>query len=79
MKITEAVKLLRQHQGWRLGAEIEIIEPKVLTEVIDTILHLFEERYTKQNFLDAAKLGEVSMIDAKHIVSYLDEVKNSNK
>jgi hypothetical protein len=79
MKITEAVKLLRQHQGWRLGAEIEIIEPKVLTEVIDTILHLFEERYTKQEFLNAAEAGEVSMIDAKHIVSLLDEVREKNK
>ena len=76
MKITEAVKLLRHHQGWRLGDDVEMLEPKQVTEVIDTILHLFEERYTKQEFLDAAEAGEVSIIDAKHIVSYLDEVKN---
>jgi len=75
MKITEAVKLLEQHQGWRLGDDIEMLEPKQVTEVIDTILHLFEERYTKQEFLNAAEAGEVSMIDAKHIVSLLDEVK----
>ena len=30
--------------------------------------------YTKQQILKAAKLGEVSMIDARHIVSLLDEV-----
>jgi hypothetical protein len=79
MTITEAIKLLRHHQGCRLGDDIEMLEPKQVTEVIDTILHLFEERYTKQEFLDAAKLGEVSMIDAKHIVSYLDEVKNKKQ
>jgi hypothetical protein len=75
MKITEAIKLLRHHQGWRLGDDVEMLEPKQVTEVIDTILHLFEERYTKQEFLNAAEAGEVSMIDAKHIVSLLDEVK----
>ena len=79
MKITEAVKLLRHHQGWRTGEDIEMLEPKQVTEVIDTILMLFEERYTKQEFLNAAKLGEVSMIDAKHIVSLLDEVKQNKE
>jgi len=33
--------------------------------------------YTKQQILKAAKLGEVSMIDARHIVSLLDEVVES--
>ena len=32
------------------------------------------KKYTKEQFLAAAELGEVSMIDAKHICSYLDEV-----
>ncbi len=45
MKITEAVKLLKHHQGWRLGDDIEMLEPKQVTEVIDTILMLYEERY----------------------------------
>jgi hypothetical protein len=31
-------------------------------------------KYTKEQFLKAAELGEVSMIDAKHIISLLDEV-----
>ena len=30
--------------------------------------------YTKKQFLKAAEAGEVSMIDAEHIVSLLDEV-----
>ena len=37
------------------------------------------KKYTKIEFLKAAELGEVSMIDAKHIVSLLDEVKMTRK
>ena len=33
-----------------------------------------EKKYTADEFLKAAELGEVSMIDARHIVSLLDEV-----
>ena len=36
-------------------------------------------KYTKEEFLKAAELGEVSMIDAKYIVSLLDEVKMTRK
>jgi hypothetical protein len=32
-------------------------------------------KYTKEEILKAAEIGEVSMIDAKHIVSLLDEAK----
>ena len=34
------------------------------------------ERYTKAEYLKAAELGEVSMIDAEHVVSLLDEARN---
>ena len=34
------------------------------------------KKYTKQEFLKAAEIGEVSMIDAKHIVSLLDEARS---
>ena len=33
------------------------------------------KKYTKEEFLKAAELGEVSMIDAKHVVSLLDEAQ----
>ncbi len=36
-------------------------------------------KYTKAQILLAAKLGEVSMIDAKHIVSLLDAAVNKEK
>lgn len=32
--------------------------------------------YTKEEILKAAEIGEVSMIDAKHIVSLLDRAKS---
>lgn len=34
------------------------------------------KKYTKKEFLKAAEIGEVSMIDAKHIVSLLDKAKH---
>lgn len=33
-------------------------------------------KYTKKEFLKAAEIGEVSMIDAKHIISLLDEARH---
>lgn len=33
-------------------------------------------KYTKEEFLKAAEIGEVSMVDARHIVSLLDEARN---
>ena len=79
MTLQEALNILRHFQLWRLGEEITELHPKQITQVIDVILNKFEERYTKQEFLDAAEFGEVSMIDAKHVVSLLDEVRESNK
>jgi hypothetical protein len=79
MKLTEAINILRTHQQWRTGAEIEQLHPSQITESINVILALFEERYTKQEFFDAAEAAEVCMIDAKHIISYLDELKNKTK
>lgn len=33
------------------------------------------KKYTKEEFLKAAEIGEVSMIEAKHIISLLEEAK----
>ena len=38
MTYQEALNILRHHQLWRLGEEISMLEPKVITEAIDTIL-----------------------------------------
>jgi hypothetical protein len=79
MNLTKAINILRHYQLWRLGEEISMLEPKVLTQAINVILTNYNEMYTQQDFLNAAEVGQVSMIDAKYIVSLLDEVKNKNK
>jgi hypothetical protein len=80
MTLQEAMWVLKIYQEWRLGAkDLDMLEPKVITQAIDVILKKSKELYTKQEFLDAAKLGEVSMIDAKHIISLLDEIKIKSK
>lgn len=35
------------------------------------------KKYTKEEFLKAAEIGEVSMVNAKNIVSFLDEARHS--
>lgn len=35
-----------------------------------------KRKYTKQEILKAAEIGEVSMIDARHVVSLLDEARD---
>ncbi len=75
MTYQKAIKLLRHHQKWRLGSNIKMLEPKVITEAIDAILYYFEPKYTKDEILAAAEMGEVNMHDARHVVSLLNEVK----
>ena len=38
MNLTDAVNILEKHQKWRKGAEIEQIQPSVLSEAIDIII-----------------------------------------
>ncbi len=38
-----------------------------------------QKKYTKEEILKAAEIGEVSMIDARHIVSLLDEARAAIK
>lgn len=35
------------------------------------------KKYTKEEILRAAEIGEVSLIDAKHIISLLDEARDA--
>ena len=38
MKLTEALNILRHYQLWRLGEEISMLEPKVITEAINVVI-----------------------------------------
>ena len=43
MNIEEVIKALKHHQKWRRGAEIPMVQPKYLGEVIDAAIKLLEE------------------------------------
>lgn len=43
MEVQEALRLLEHHNKWRKGADIPMIQPKVLSEVIDTIVNEFKK------------------------------------
>ena len=43
MNIEEVIKALKHHQRWRKGAEIPMVQPKYLTEVIEEAIKLLEE------------------------------------
>ena len=48
MTIEQAVKILSDHQKWRLGDDtIGLTTPKELTEAINVILKKFEDDKTK--------------------------------
>ena len=40
----KAIKILYEHNIWRKGGEGEMITPALLSEAIDTIVDLFNER-----------------------------------
>lgn len=42
MEIQEAVKILKHHNKWRKGADIKMVDPKVLSEAIDTVIGEYE-------------------------------------
>lgn len=38
MTLSEAITILEHHQKWRLGADLEMVHPKILTQALDLIL-----------------------------------------
>jgi len=55
MKLKKAIKTLKKHQQWRLGADTKPTEPKELTEAIIIILKA-NELY--QKFLKSGEIGD---------------------
>jgi len=49
MRLKKAIKVLKKHQKWRLGAEIKPTDPKKLTEATNMVLYAIElqQRYIK--------------------------------
>ena len=44
MNIKEVIKALKHHQKWRKGADVEMLHPKVLTEVIEEAIKLLKSK-----------------------------------
>ena len=42
MTLQVALSILETHQRWRLGAEIQMAEPKVLSKALDVVLNYFQ-------------------------------------
>lgn len=79
MTIQQSIEIVETHNKWRRGAEIPMNDPTELGIALVTIVAFAKRSFTKPEYLEAAELGEVSMIDAKHVVSLLDEVRNGRK
>ena len=64
MKLTEALNILRHYQLWRLGEEISMLEPKVITEAINVVISgakwQQERMYSEEEVLSILKQTEVS-------------------
>ena len=63
MKLSKAIKILKKHQQWRLGAEqSKPTEPRKLTEAINLVLYALElsKTYIKYTEIgDYQKLREL--------------------
>ncbi|MGB2272517.1 MAG: hypothetical protein ACPH15_05805 [Pseudomonadales bacterium] len=44
MTLSEAMQTLKTHNEWRRGAEIDILEPRLIGIAIDVILEHLKER-----------------------------------
>lgn len=42
MGINEAIKILENHNKWRLGADVQMTNPKTLTEAINTVVEHYK-------------------------------------
>ena len=43
MTLQNAIEIVEHHQIWRLGAEIEMIEPKLLTAALNLVIQAAKE------------------------------------
>jgi hypothetical protein len=67
LKKTSAKRLLKYYQTWRLGADIRMMEPKLITKVLD---YCINERESKCNHI--LGLHYEDFIYTKNIVDGFD-------
>ena len=49
MSIKEVIKALKHHQKWRKGADIKMLHPKYLGEVIDEAIKILEKHENRES------------------------------
>lgn len=59
MTLQVALSILETHQRWRLGAEIEMAEPKVLSKALDVVLVFFQNEQSD---------AEIEKMASEHIL-----------
>ena len=72
MTTTEARQYLIKLNEWRRGADTPQLDVTQIGIAIDVMVN---ETYSTEEILEAAKTGEVSMIDAQHICTLLTEIR----
>ena len=55
MKLNKAIKTLKKHQQWRLGAERPLMHPEKLTEAINIVLYGLE---LQQRYIKSGEIGD---------------------
>lgn len=65
MKLEVALSILETHQRWRLGAEIQMEQPKVLSKALDVVLGYFQNEISET---------EIEKLASEHIL-YNDSKK----
>lgn len=43
MKLPKAIKILKEHQEWRLGSDTKPTDPKQLTQALEVAINLLEQ------------------------------------
>jgi len=70
MTIQESLSILRIYQQWRMGADIPMLEPKEITEAINTVLEYTSQVVDKLGNEDVSKLGYVDKLAEEHITKH---------
>jgi len=55
MRLYKAIKTLKKHQQWRLGADTKPTELKELTEAINIVLYVVE---LQQRYIKSGEIGD---------------------
>jgi hypothetical protein len=45
MNLTQAIQILKLHNEWRRGAEIDMLSPKMIGEAIDKVIELDKSKF----------------------------------